>query len=91
MNMGAAEMNMAGGDQGEVWFPHQQHQRTIGDCFQCHNLFPQEAGSIQKKIAEGTLKQKQVMNKQCIACHRKMKKAGQASGPVSCKKCHQKK
>ena len=58
MNMGAAEMNMPGGIQGDVWFPHQQHQKMLGDCIQCHDLFPQEAGSIEQKKAEGELKKK---------------------------------
>lgn len=90
MDQGAAEMTMGGGERGEVWFPHQQHQKTLGDCNLCHDLFPQVSGSIEKQKVEGVLKQKQVMNKKCIACHRKMKKAGQASGPVSCKNCHKK-
>ncbi len=91
MNQGAAEITLAGGERGEVLFPHHQHQKMLGDCNLCHDLFPQIPGGIAKQKAEGALKQKQVMNKKCIACHRKMKKAGQASGPVSCKKCHKSK
>jgi len=87
---GAEEMTMIGGEKGDVWFPHRNHQDNLGDCKICHDLFPQEAGTIQKMKAEGALKKKQVMNKKCIACHRKMKKAGEPAGPTSCKKCHHK-
>jgi len=90
LNQGATEITLAGGESGVVWFPHQQHQKILGDCNLCHDLFPQESGAIKDQKAEGALKQKQVMNKKCIACHRKFKKAGKASGPVSCKKCHNK-
>jgi hypothetical protein len=31
-----------------------------------------------------------VMNKTCLKCHRNLKKAGKAYGPVSCSKCHTK-
>ena len=88
MEKGAEEMTMVGGEQGDVLFPHRKHQDNLGDCKLCHDLFPQTAGIIEKQKAEGTLKKKQVMNKKCLACHRKMKKAGEASGPTSCKKCH---
>ena len=88
---GAEEMTMVGGEKGDVWFPHRKHQNNLGDCKTCHDLFPQEAGTIQKMKAEGELKKKQIMNKKCLACHRKMKKAGEPTGPTSCKKCHHKK
>ena len=85
---GAEEMTMVGGKEGNIWFPHRKHQENLIDCQLCHDLFPQTSGIIEKQKAEGTLKKKQVMNKKCLACHRKMKKAGDASGPTSCKKCH---
>ena len=88
---GAEEMTLVGGEKGDVWFPHRKHQDNLGDCKICHDLFPQEAGTIQKLKAEGELKKKQVMNKKCLACHRKMKKAGEPTGPTSCNKCHHKK
>ncbi len=88
---GAEEITLDGGKKGAVWFPHREHQNNLGDCKKCHDLFPQEAGSIKKMKAGGELKKKQVMNKKCLSCHRKMKKMGTPAGPTSCKKCHQKK
>ena len=46
------------------------------------------AGSIKALKAEGKLKKKHVMNKLCTKCHKQKKKAGQKSGPTTCKKCH---
>lgn len=85
---GAENMVLEGGNSGPVPFPHRQHQLVLEDCMICHSVFPQEAGSIEALKAGGELKKKQVMNKQCTACHRKMKKAGEKTGPVTCKSCH---
>ena len=46
MGTGAVEMTMTVGNQGEVWFPHQQHQKMLCDCNLCQDLFPQVAVSI---------------------------------------------
>jgi hypothetical protein len=90
-NPGAENIVLKGGKRGEVPFPHRQHQKNLGDCQICHSVFPQDPGAIVKLKAEGTLKKKYVMNKLCTKCHKKMKKAGQKSGPTSCAKCHVKK
>ena len=90
-NPGAENIVLEGGKRGEVPFPHRQHQKNLGDCQICHSVFPQDSGAIVKLKAEGTLKKKYVMNKLCTKCHKKMKKAGQKSGPTSCAKCHIKK
>jgi hypothetical protein len=71
-----------------VPFPHAAHQAALGDCSVCHELFPQEAGSIDALKASGDLKKKQVMNKHCTKCHKKMKKEGEKTGPTTCKSCH---
>jgi hypothetical protein len=84
---GAEEITMQGGKQGKVPFPHHLHQKALQDCMACHALFPQEAGAVRALQSKGDLKKKQVMN-QCTKCHRQKKKAGQKSGPTSCKKCH---
>jgi hypothetical protein len=86
-NMGAKELNLAGGSRGEVHFPHANHQKRL-DCKICHTLFPQTRGSIEKLKAEGRLKGKQVMNKLCLKCHRAEKRAGKRAGPTTCTKCH---
>ena len=89
-NMGAPDMTLYGGKTGEVPFPHAMHQQSLKDCSACHGIFPKEAGVIEKMKAGGDLKKKAVMN-QCTKCHKDLKKAGEKTGPVSCRKCHQKK
>lgn len=89
-NSGAENIMLEGGESGAVPFPHKKHQENLKDCNICHTLFDQETGSIEKMKAEDRLKPKQVMNMQCLKCHRDTKKAGKASGPVSCATCHSK-
>jgi c(7)-type cytochrome triheme protein len=89
-NKGAKDIQLSGGDKGKIAFPHQKHQEVIGDCKICHDAFPQETGSIGKLQAEGKLEKKQIMNKQCIKCHKEKEKAGVKTGPTACSKCHQK-
>jgi cytochrome c-type protein NrfB len=86
---GAAYMVLQGGSQGNVGFPHKLHQDKLDDCDACHKLFPQEAGAIQKLIAAGTLKKKQVMER-CKSCHQETKDKGHTAGPTSCDACHDK-
>ena len=85
---GPAEIELLGGDRGNVPFPHQQHQATLGDCNLCHELFPKQKGSIADLQAQGVLKKRQVMNKHCIKCPSARKRAGESSGPTSCNDCH---
>lgn len=87
-NKGEPNKNLYGGDRGKVPFPHRQHQNRLENCNDCHSVFPQEDGAIEEMKKNGTLKPKQVMNKQCIKCHRAEKTAGKKSGPLTCSKCH---
>ena len=87
-NKGAPEINLDGGDRGIVHFPHHKHQNALKDCQVCHDLFPQEKGSIARLKEEGKLVKKQIMNKHCIKCHKARKKEGAKSGPTTCSKCH---
>jgi hypothetical protein len=87
-NKGAEQIKLAGGTQGVVPFPHHRHQNALGDCLVCHNAFAQAKGSIAQAQAEGRLVKKQVMNAQCIQCHRDLKQAGKNAGPTICVKCH---
>ncbi len=89
-NKGAEKIELFGGKKGKIPFPHHTHQDVLKDCNICHADFPQKAGSIEALKAEGKLKKKQVMNKQCIKCHKKKKRAKERTGPTSCSKCHQK-
>ena len=86
---GAETIVLKGGPMGDVTFPHKVHQDKLKNCDACHKLFPQEAGAIQKGIADGKLKKKEVM-KNCETCHKETKAKGEASGPTSCKGCHKK-
>lgn len=87
---GAAEMVLTGGKRGDVPFPHQRHQEILVDCNSCHAVFPQEKGAIDALKAEGKLKPKHVMNKQCTKCHKEKKRAGEKAGPTTCTACHKK-
>jgi cytochrome c-type protein NrfB len=89
-NPGVENIILEGGESGVVSFPHKIHQDVLKDCSICHELFNQEIGSIEKLKAEDKLKTKQVMNTQCLKCHRDNRKAGKPSGPVSCTTCHSK-
>ena len=88
---GAEQIELFGGKSGPVPFPHWAHQEVLPDCSVCHELFPQETGAIERLKASGELKKKQIMNKHCTKCHRKMKQEGQKTGPTTCKSCHVKK
>lgn len=90
-NKGAEKMMLEGGTRGEVPFPHREHQERLEVCNTCHDLFPQEEGAIERLKEEGTLEDRQVMNTQCIQCHRDKKREGVASGPTLCSTCHQRK
>ena len=76
--------------KGNITLPHREHQQNLKDCKICHTFFPKKAGSITAMKADGKLKKKQVMNKLCLNCHRKLKKAGKDAGPTSCSGCHKK-
>ena len=88
VNNGAENIQIYGGSKGSVPFPHHDHQDRLTDCNTCHAVFPQEADGIKKMKIAGQLKPKQVMNKQCVKCHKGQKKAGNPTGPTTCSKCH---
>jgi len=87
-NKGDRTKELFGGDRGKIPFPHREHQDRLGGCNNCHSVFPKEHGAIEDMKKKGTLQSKEVMNKQCIKCHRAEKKAGRKSGPLTCSKCH---
>ncbi len=89
-NKGPEIIELAGGSRGNVTFPHHLHQANLKDCQICHSIFPQKQGSINEMKAEGSLKDKFVMNKLCLKCHRETKRSGHKSGPTTCTKCHHK-
>ena len=87
-NNGADIIFINGGKMRDIHFPHHRHQKALGDCNVCHDLFPAEAGSIAALKAQGKLKKKQVMEAHCIACHKQRKAAAKKTGPTSCARCH---
>ena len=87
---GRETMTLFGGKSGPVDFNHHLHQAVVNDCQVCHKDFAQVQGALEAAKKAGDLKKKQVMNKTCVKCHRTKKKAGEKTGPVSCKACHQK-
>jgi len=91
INKGKAQMTLDGGRRGVVQFPHQLHQDKLPDCNVCHHLFPQKPGIIKQMKSNEKLKSKEVMNKQCIKCHKKNRRKNKPHGPISCSKCHEKK
>ena len=90
-NKGAKDITLTDISRGPVDFPHFRHQEALMDCNLCHKDFPQKAGVIAELKKKGDLKPKQIMNKQCIACHKEKRNAGIKTGPVSCSQCHAKK
>ncbi|MCD4677288.1 MAG: cytochrome c family protein [Desulfobacula sp.] len=87
-NQGKEEMTLYGGKMGDITFPHHMHQGVINDCMVCHADFSKESGALLASKKAGMLKNKQVMNKTCLKCHRDSKKAGETYGPVKCSGCH---
>jgi hypothetical protein len=87
-DIGSAMMKLESGRLPAAPFPHRLHQKTLDECNACHSMFPQKRGAIKELQAQGKLNKQEVMNKNCIACHKERKKAGEPSGPVSCTDCH---
>ena len=87
-NQGAAEIVLDGGTSGNVHFPHRQHQEKLRDCAICHSVYPQKAGSIEELKAQGKLVKKEIMNTQCLKCHKEKQRAGEKAGPTTCTTCH---
>jgi len=57
-NKGAEIILIHGGKMRDIHFPHYRHQKALGDCNVCHDLFPARAGSIAEFKAQGKLKKK---------------------------------
>ncbi len=85
---GPAQIDIFGGERGNVPFPHARHQDNLKDCNLCHGVFPQATESIKRMKESGALQPKKVMNLQCIKCHKEEKRAGKPHGPVTCATCH---
>ncbi len=60
---------------GNVAFPHKQHQEALKDCKKCHEKGPGKIEGFGKDWA----------HKSCKGCHEELKK-----GPTKCGECHKK-
>ena len=89
-NKGAENVTISAGKAGNVPFSHKNHQDKIEDCMVCHQLVPKEKNAVSELIGTGTISKQQVMNTQCIKCHRQLKLEEKASGPIACNECHRK-
>ncbi|ETR74647.1 MAG: cytochrome c, class III family protein [Candidatus Magnetoglobus multicellularis str. Araruama] len=91
INKGNENITLDGGRRGKVPFPHRLHQNKLADdCNVCHHVFPQQMGIIKQMISDKKLKGKEVMNTQCIKCHKQLRKKNKPHGPTSCSQCHEK-
>jgi hypothetical protein len=89
MDKGSETIVFEKGRMPQVTFKHHMHQEKLeNECSACHDLFPMQAGAIRQMIADGKLKNQQVMNEKCVSCHKDRKKQGLAAGPTSCTACH---
>ncbi len=77
-----------------VKFAHEKHEALA--CKDCHHTW--EGEGDPKKCSEchtgrksgEKINNKVALHKSCKDCHKKMKKAGEKTGPSSCKACHKK-
>ena len=83
--------------KGPVPFNHYQHQQIEGvTCKTCHHKVkegetPKACFSCHQCTKGEAPKAMKAFHKNCKGCHVKMKKAGKATGPTGCNKCHVKK
>ncbi len=74
---------------------HKKHaDEFVKDCKECHHNYKegatvQKCGSCHTKDSKVTAKT--AYHNTCRNCHRDLKKAGKATGPTLCTKCHAKK
>jgi hypothetical protein len=77
-----------------IEFAHKKHADAVKDCVKCHHTT--KAGAKVQKCVDCHSKLTKVtaykaFHNSCKNCHRDMKKAGKATGPTACTKCHPKK
>ena len=77
-----------------VNYNHEKHMASAPDCKSCHHTWDGE-GAVKKcsechkaKKDGKALDIKKALHKACKDCHKDMKKAGEKTGPSSCKGCH---
>ncbi len=77
-----------------IQFTHKKHADTLKDCKVCHHKW-KKGEKVKKCVDCHTTDSKvtayKAFHTNCKNCHRDMKKAGKATGPTICTKCHPKK
>jgi hypothetical protein len=75
-------------------FAHKKHADALKDCKKCHHTW-KEGEKVKKCVdchtKDSKVDAKKAFHDNCRGCHRTMKKAGKATGPTACTKCHPKK
>jgi hypothetical protein len=75
-------------------FAHKKHADALKDCKKCHHTW-KEGAKVKKCVdchtKDSKVDAKKAFHANCRGCHRTMKKAGKATGPTACTKCHPKK
>jgi hypothetical protein len=80
-----------------VQFAHKKHADAYKDCKTCHHTWKEgenvkKCGECHKKeTKDSAVKLEKAFHDNCRGCHRTLKKAGKATGPTVCTKCHPKK
>lgn len=91
--------------KGPVKFPHKQHVDQKEACTECHHNYVngknvwKQGDPVKLCVAchnplksQGKiLKLEVAFHNNCRNCHRKLKREGKKSGPITCNKCHEKK
>ena len=75
-------------------FPHKKHADAVKPCQMCHHKWYK--GEKVKKCVDchtkdSTITAYKAFHDNCKNCHMDIKKAGKATGPTVCTKCHPKK
>lgn len=86
-----------------VTFPHEVHMQMI-DCLSCHHDYVKGQNMLDEDdMLEETdpaircaschagnrvVNLKDAFHRQCLGCHRQMRKSGQATAPELCGECH---
>lgn len=89
-------------NRAAVTFPHEVHMNDI-ECLTCHHEYEDGENVLDESTleegnpdircsachtADADITIKQAYHRQCMGCHRNLRKAGDATGPELCGECH---
>ena len=84
--IGCAECHHVYKEGKNVWKEGDETQK----CDACHSEAKAPKGAKMAKKEKITKYHYSAIHKNCKGCHKDLKKAGEPTGPVTCKKCHPK-